>query len=68
MTPILNLTSFVECYYGFSDNTLRQYLFKPYYVIGGGNASALLDTMLGNLYQLDAEIHKLHSENLDILE
>ncbi|CAD8058500.1 unnamed protein product [Paramecium sonneborni] len=66
--PVLNITSAAESFNRFADNALRQFIYDPNYLIYNKNGLDEVRQITVELYDIDAEIHKLHTEIWDLLE
>ncbi|CAK67417.1 unnamed protein product (macronuclear) [Paramecium tetraurelia] len=66
--PVLNLTSSAEVFNRFADNALRQFIYDPSYLIYNNNGIDELRKITVQLYDIDAEIHQLHTDTWDLFE
>ncbi|CAD8060370.1 unnamed protein product [Paramecium sonneborni] len=66
--PVLNVTSSAESFNRFADNALRQFIYDPNYLIYNKNGIDKVRQLTIELYDIDSEIHKLHTETWDLLE
>ncbi|EGR29625.1 PAS domain S-box family protein [Ichthyophthirius multifiliis] len=60
-----NFTNFVEPYYSFTQNALKQHIFDSTWTILNSNSLTIVNNLIDNLYEFDSNLHQEHAKNSD---